>query len=453
VQKTVAWLGNRGVYLPNLDEEIVEEQLKLAHDQDVLRVLKIRQVLGFGSVKKLYKLRSMTGADRRLRDQYAFHGAHTALWNGQGVQMANLYKPGTAFQKPEAIERAFGVVASQSLDYVEATYGDALETLANMLRSLVIASPGHRLIMSDYSAIQAVVTAALAGEKWRLDVFHTHGKIYEMCASMITGKTFQFYLDFKKEHGAHHPDRNPYGKIPELSAGFGSWVGGWKKFGAGDFMDDDEIKAAILKWRAASPMIAELWGGQVRNKFQWDERQELYGLEGAAISAVLDRGQTYGYRGIRYCVVDDVLYCKLPGDGEPLCYHEPRLEPSKRDYAKPFELDLSYMGWKSSSNGRGKGGWCRLPLYGGVLTQNGVAKVSREFQADALVACEQTGIYLPVMHTHDEVVTEVASGQGDLAEYLAIVNRGKPWAVDDWGRPWPVKAPGAEESHRYGKWE
>jgi hypothetical protein len=170
---------------------------------------------------------------------------------------------------------------------------------------------------------------------------------------------------------------------------------------------------------------------------------------------VLDRGTTYGYRGIRYVVHDDVLYCQPPGDGAPLVYHEPRLEPSKRDYARPWELDLSFMGWKSSADkGRGRvGGWGRMSLYAGICTQNVVAKVSREFQSDALVACERSGIYLPVMQTYDEIVTEVASGRGTVGEYLGLVNRGKPWAIDDDGRPWPVKAPGAEETHRYGKWE
>lgn len=452
VAETLRWLNGRGVFLPNLDEEIVDEQLKLAHTPEVLRVLKIRQILGFGSVRKLWRLRAMTSSDRRLRDQYAFHGAHTSLWNGQGVQMANLYR--SKFNKPEDVEKAFAVVASRSLDYVEGIYGDALETLANMLRSLVVASPGHRLIMSDYTAIQAVVTAALAGETWRLDVFRTHGKIYEMCAAQLTGKTLEFYAQYRKENGKHHPDRQTFGKIPELSSGFAGWIGAWKKFGAGDFLTDDEIKRAILAWRAASPMIVELWGGQVRNKFQWDESQELYGLEGAAIKAVLDRGQTYGYRGIRYCVINDVLYCKPPGDSAPLCYHEPRLAPSTRDWARPWELSLTFMGWKSAGKGgKGPGGWQRQELYGGILTQNVVAKVSREFQADALVTLDQGGIYLPVMHTHDEIVTEVASGRGSIEEYLGIINRGKPWAVDGGGELWPIRAPGAEEGHRYGKWE
>jgi DNA polymerase len=460
VAKIVEWMRTQGVYLPNLDEEIVEQELQRPHPDNIKQVLLIRQRTAFSSVKKLYSIRAQVCADGRLRDQYAFAAAATDLWNGQNVQMANLYKPSELWaQKPALMEQAFSAVASRSLEYFEGVYGNALEAIANMLRSVVVAAPGNRLIMSDFTAIQAVVCAGLAGEEWRLEVFRTHGKIYEMCASMITGKPFEFYLDYKKTNGVHHEDRNPYGKIPELSAQFAAWINGWKKFGAGDFMTDDQIKAAILKWRAKCPMIVELWGGQTRNKFGRDlngnranEYPELYGLEGAAISAVLNPGTCYAYRGIRYLAHNDVLYCQPPGDCSPLIYHEPRLQPSTRPYASPWELELSYMGWNSNQT-KGAGGWVRMDLYGGALTQNVVAKVSREYQADGMVRCERSGLYLPVMHTHDEIVTEVPVGRGSTKEYLGLINVPRAGGYDDQGRPWPIKAPGAEDEYRYGKWE
>lgn len=444
VANILSWMRGRGVYLASLDEETVTAELALDHEPAVKRVLQLRQALSFGSVKKLYAMRAQTGRDGRLRDQYTYHGQLTGHVLGRGVQVANLYKG--KLDKPDKVDRALAVIASRSLQYVEAVYGDALECVADCLRSMIVAAPGHRLIASDFTAIQAVVTAALAGEEWRLEVFRTHGKIYEMCAASITGKTLEFYLNYRKENGKHHDDRQPFGKIPELASGFGGWIGAWKKFGAGEFLNDEQIKDAILKWRAASQKIVELWGGQVRNKFRWDERPELYGLEGAAISAVLNPGTCYGYRGTRYAMHGDVLYCQPVGNGAPLVYHEPRLRPASREWARPWELDLTCMAWST------QGGWQREPLYGGVLTQNVVAKVSREIQADAIVTLERSG-YPVVMQTYDEQVTEVRDGARSAAGQLEIVNRIPTWAVDDAGRPWPIKAPGADETHRYGKWE
>lgn len=471
VAPTLEWLRTQGVYLDGLDEDIVAEQLQRPLSHRVLRVLKIRQALSFGSVKKLYAIRNQTGPDGRLRDMFAFASAHTHMWNGVGPQVMNLVKG--KFNKPEQVEFALGVIASRNLEYLEGVFAngppwdkkdneamDALDVIANCLRSMIVAAPGHRLITADYNAIQAVITAAIAGEKWQLDVFHTHGKIYETTASQLTGKPLQFYLDYRKENEKHHPDRQLYGKIPTLANGFGAYIGGWRRFDDDGILGSDEdVKKLIFATWAKNPNICELWGGQTRNKFGKDrlgrranEYQEYYGLEGAAVQAVLNRGKCYPYRGVMYECYGDTLYCQVPGGGSPLVYHEPKLEPSKRDHARPWELELSYMGWNSNQT-KGQGGWVRMDLYGGVLTQNAVAKTHREFQADTLVALERSGVYLPVHHAHDENVTEVRDGQGSKEEYLSIVNRPKAWAVDDWGRPWPIKAPSADETHRYGKWE
>jgi DNA polymerase len=385
----------------------------------------------------------------------------------------NLFKS-EKFNKPEQVEFALGVIASRNLEFVEKVFDngppwdakdniamDALDVIANCLRSMIVAAPGTRLITADYNAIQAVITAAMAGEKWQLDVFHTHGKIYEMTASMLTGKPLEFYLQYRKDNEKHHPDRQLYGKIPTLANGFGAYIGGWRRFDDDGVLGSDaEVKALIFKTWAKNPNICELWGGQTRNKFGKDrqgnpanEFQQLYGLEGAAVAATMDREcRAFPYRGVTYQRHGDNLYCWVPGGGAPMVYHDIKVEPSKRPYARPWELELSYVGWNSNAT-KGRGGWTRMDLYGGVLTQNAVAKTHREFQADTLVALERSRIYLPVHHAHDENVTEVADGQGSKEEYLTIVNRKKSWAVDDWGRPWPVKAPSADETYRYGKWE
>ncbi len=472
VKPTLEWLKTQGVYLDGLDEDIVAEELLKNHTRAVKRVLQIRAALSFGSVKKLNGMWLQAGPDGRLRDMFAFAAAHTHMWNGVGPQVMNLYKS-EKFNKPEQVEFALSVLATRDLDFVERTFAqgppwdptdndpmEALDVIANCVRSMIIARPGCRLITADYNAIQAVITAALAGEKWQLDVFHAGGQIYLETASQLTGKPVSYYVQYRKETGKHHPDRQLYGKIPTLANGFGAYIGGWRRFDdEGILGSDAEVKELIFKTWAKNPNICELWGGQTRNKFGKDrmgrparEYQEYYGLEGAAVQAVLNPGTCYPYRGIRYQVYNDVLYCMPPGGGAPLIYHEPKLQRSTRDHARPWELELTYVGWNSNQT-KGKGGWTRMDFYGGVATQNIVAKVHREFQADTLVALENTGVYLPVHHAHDENVTEVEDGKGTVDEYLSIVNRGKAWAVDDWGRPWPIKAPSADETQRYGKWE
>jgi DNA polymerase len=452
VQGMLAWIHHQGVALYSLDEEHLEEALlRTDYPPAVQRVLRLRQMLAFGSVKKLYAFRSHSTPEGRLCDQYVYYGAHTSLWNGRAVQPANLYKG--MFSKPAEVERALAIIATRCLELVEYEYPgvDPLEVVASCLRSLIIAAPGHRLISADFTAIQAVATSCLANEPWRIEVFRTHGKMYETVAAQLTGKSLQFYLDYKKLIGKHHEDRQTWGKIPVLATDFGAWIGGWKRFGAEKFGDDATIKKIILRMWGTVPNIVEFWGGQTRDKFRDNERNELYGLEGAAISAVLEPGRCFAYRNIAYQVYEDTLYCRPPSGGL-IRYHKPRLRRSERNYASPWEQELTYEGWNSNA-GKGQQGWARMKLYGGVQTQNVVSHVCREIQAAALIALERRG-YPIVMHTHDEQVAEVPDGFGSKQEYTQIVRDSLPaWAVCDDGQPWPVKVPEAWEELRYGKWE
>lgn len=464
VKKILAWMRGRGVTLYDLDEETVEEALlRKDYPLDVQRVIRLRQMLAFGSVKKLYAFKYHTTPDGRLYDQYVYYGAHTGLWNGRSVQVANLYSG--IFKKPEEAERALAVIASRSLELLEWEYPgvDALEVIASCLRSMIVAAPGHRLISADFTAIQAVGTSCLFNEQWRINVFRTHGKIYEMMASLLTGKPLEFYLEYKEKNKKHHEDRQTFGKIPVLATDFGAWIGGWKRFGADMFGDDDAIKKIILKTWSTIPNIVEGWGGQTRNKFGRDKQgnkvpayEFLYGLEGAAVAAVKEPGRCFNSRpgspmGVLYQVHDDTLYCRPPSGGF-IRYHSPRLMQSDREYADPWELSLTYEGWNSNQT-KGQYGWQRMGLYGGVLTQNVVSHMCREIQADCLLALNG-GHYPIIMHTHDEGVAEVRDGYGSKEAYTKIARESLPkWAVCDDGKPWPVKIPLAWEAGRYGKWE
>lgn len=455
VAQMLRWMSAQGVHLYNLDEDAITEGLKRTdYPPAVLRVMRIRQQLAFGSVKKYYAMRAQTTKDGRLCDQYSYYGAHTGLWNGQGVQPANLYKG--IFSKPEQVEHALSIIRTRCLELVEFSYPkhDALEVIASCLRSMIVAKPGHRLISADFTAIQAVATSCMANELWRIEVFRTHGKIYEAMASMLTGKPLQFYLDYRKQHGKHHEDRQ-LGKLAVLSADFGAWIGGWKRFGAEEYGDDDFIKELILKTRGAIPSVVNFWGGQTINKFRHNEQQYLHGLEGAAISAILEPGKCFGNKpgshlNVLYQMHEDTLYCRPPSGGF-IRYHAPRLQASTRDYASRWEYEMSYEGWNSNQT-KGPIGWLRMKLYGGVQTQNTISHMCREIQADALLRLESHG-YPVVMHTHDENVTEVPYGCGSIPDYMSHIRILPTWAVCEDGEPWPVKVPDAWEAHRYGKWE
>lgn len=483
VAKFGAWLASIGAPVPDLRAETVSEWLTPGRELPAAarRALEIRATLGAANVKKLRTLRLQVSYDGRLRNQYTYCGAdRTGRWSAGGVQLQNITAKGPATcvcdvcgrhlgagpdacprcESPsvralpkgewpiEAVEDAIADIRTRSLDLIERVWGDPIAVLCGILRGLFMAREGHKLVCCDFSAIEAVAAACLAREQWRIDVFATHGKIYEESAAKATGIPFEEILDYKKKHGTHHPARKGVGKIRELAGGYGGWVGAWKNFGADEYYPDDEaIKQDVLKWREESPAIVEMWGGQFRwcGPGKWDYRPELHGLEGAFIQAVMFPGQWFGHNDIGYYYDPgaDCCYCRLPS-GRMLHYHRPRLTPCADKLNRGAAVKISFEGWNSNA-ARGAVGWVRMETYGARLFENTVQAVSCDIQAEALQRCEANG-YPIIMHTHDEGTAEVPDRPEYTVEAMAaIMSERSTWAA--W---WPLKAAGWQH-RRYQK--
>jgi DNA polymerase len=437
--KLIGWLGAQGVHTQSLDEA---HRAALLERPDIggpaRRALEIVNLVGSAGVKKLYALMRQTTAAGRVHDLFIYHGARTGRDTGADVQPQNLVKQGPDVCKCgdvncgryygadliwcpwcngpdwaggpqsgwtwEAVDDVAEIVQRRSLDELERFYGDALLALSGCIRGLFIAAEGKDLIASDYSSIEAVVAAVLAGEEWRIEAFRQKQDIYLVSAGRITGHTLDEYAAHLAETGSKHPDRQKIGKPAELGLGFGGWINGWRQFDSSDAFTDDEVKRNILAWRDASPAIVEMWGGQVRGKPWAPDRYELFGLEGAAIAAVQNPGQCFAYRSISYGMRGDALYCRLPS-GRLLTYHRPRLHKSTRWEGVDGLYELSFEGWNTNPKS-GPMGWVRINTYSGRLFENVVQAVARDIMAYAVVNLERAG-YPIVLRVHDELVAEV----------------------------------------------
>lgn len=499
-----------GIWMNSFDEEQIDATLKRLHTmldkcragmdalddpdltgsvyRDAIRALEIRQAVGSASVKKVFSMANQVTEDSRLHNLFNYHGARTGRPTGEGPQPTNLPKSGPPLikcglcgkhhavshsacpwcgvpvppgRKPvewghEAAAEVLEVMKARSYSMLEYYYGSAMQAVSGCLRGLYTAAPGHELICSDFSAIEGVVTAQLAGEEWRLDVFRTHGKIYEMSASKTTGTPFEEMMRHKgytditspewwkvKTTGSHHPDRNRIGKFQELALGFGGWINAMINFGANEFLTEEEMRAAITAWRAASPSIPELWGGQYRG-LPWERggaTAELFGLEGAFVKAVLNPGQWQQYRELAYIKWGDAVYCRLPS-GRCLTYHRPRLTPGEW-FDLPI-LKITYEGWNTNPK-MGAPGWVTINTYGGRLTENVVQATARDIQRNAQLLLEKAG-YPVVLHVYDENVCEVPIGYGSIEEFEKIMATMPPWAHN-----WPIRAGGGWRGLRYRK--
>lgn len=475
--KLIGWLGAQGVHTKSLDEA---HRASLLDRPDVegpaRRALEIVNLVGSAGVKKLYALMRQTTAAGRVHDLFIYHGARTGRDTGADVQPQNLVKQGPDVCKCgdahcgryygphllwcpwcgagaefsqaggwtwEAVDDVAEVIQRRSLDELERVYGDALLALSGCIRGLFIAGEGKDLLASDYSSIEAVVAAVLAGEEWRIEAFRQKQDIYLVSAGRITGRALEEYAAYFAETGHKHPDRADLGKYAELACGFGGYVGGWRGFDKSDRLDDEEVKRIIIAWREASPAIVEMWGGQVRGKPWRPDRYELFGLEGAAIAAIQNPGQCYSYRSISYGMKGDALYCRLPS-GRFITYHRPRLTPSTRWEGVEGIYEITFEGWNTNPK-NGPTGWHRLHTFGGRLYENCCQAVARDIMAHAVVNLERAG-YPIVLRVHDELVAEVPKGWGSIEEFESIMA-----TLPAWAEGWPVRAAGGWRGRRYRK--
>lgn len=443
------WLTAQGLLVDSLDKDAVTAFLDTPHVQGAARrILEIRQILGSKSVQKTYALQHRVDHDGRVRDLFKYCGAgRTWRFAGVGPQPQNLpaegpdvlrcdscgaYRGSHLWFCPQcwdcrsskddwnskAAEQCLLTIKSRSLANVELLWGDPLTAVSGCLRSLFCATPGYELIGSDYSAIEAVVLAMVAGEDWRIEIFRTHGKIYEACQARITGTPLEEILAFKERTGNHHPDRKKFGKIPELASGYGGGLRAWLNFGAGQFMTDTEIDKNVKRWRKDNPAIVRFW----------------YGIEDAAICAVENPGKIYSYTSpyatISYQVWGGVLYCFLPS-GRAIPYHSP---------------EISYHDGKSLTfYAIKKKQWLQVYAWGGTLCADVCQSTARDVLAACLIRLERVG-YSIVLHVHDEAAAEVPIGFGSIEHFESTM-----MDHDAWCRGWPIFARGGWQGPRYRK--
>ena len=209
---------------------------------------------------------------------------------------------------------------------------------------------------------------------------------------------------------------------------------------------DEQVKALILAWRAASPAIVEFWGGQHRGRpWDRDRRPELYGVEGHAVLALLNPGQVFTYRGLQFFTRDHpagtrALIIRLLS-GRELTYHDAALSPAPRD---PSEYAITYWTWNSNPK-YGRMGWVCMSTWGSRLVENCVQAVAHDIMRHGVLGLRAAG-YPTILHVYDEILCEVPEGTGSVEELERIMGTMPAWAHD-----WPIVANGGWTGRRYRK--
>ena len=394
LQQLKEWFKQaENIEIDDLKKQTIPELLKDVQSDKAKRMLEIRQELSKTSVKKYDAMWQGKCKDNRLRGLLQFYGAgRTGRWAGRLVQVQNL-----PANKYVDIYNARHLVRSGDYEMTEMLYDSVPNVLSQLIRTAFVPKPGHRFIVADFSAIEARVIAWLAGEQWRLDVFNTHGKIYEASAAQM----FKVPIE---SIGKGNPLRQK-GKIAELALGYQGGVNALIAMGALKMgLDEDELPDIVKAWRSANPAIVKLWANLE------ESLKDAINQPPAFVHTCLNK--------LVFQVKKNIAFIDLPS-GRRLAYVKPELKPHKRFEGKD---EITYMGVDQMTRK-----WTRLSTYGGKLVENVVQAIARDCLAESLVRLERAG-YRTVMHVHDEVVLEVERGVGSVEEVGQIMGESLDWA-------------------------
>ncbi len=383
------WIeGTAGIKVESLNKKNIQNVRADAINEAVNEMLDIRAGLSKTSTEKYNAMLRTVGGDGRIRGLTQFYGAsRTGRWAGRLVQMQNLPQN----KMPDRdLDIARQLVRNYDLTALEICFDDISGTLSQLIRTAFVPKDGCRFIVADFSAIEARVLAWLADEKWRMDVFNTHGKIYESSAEQM------FHLppgSVKKGN----PIRQK-GKIAELALGYGGSVGALKSMGALDMgIPEEELKPLVNSWRAANTAITKFW---------WD-------TDAAAKHTIQTTEPTKLPHGMGFYKKGPLLKLVLPNRRE-------------LSYVKPAVIDgnITYEGTLQTS-----GAWGRIESYGPKLVENIVQATARDCLAVAIDRLEKKGFPV-VFHVHDEVICEVPIGVSSAEEIGEIMSETISWAKD-----------------------
>lgn len=272
--------------------------------------------------------------------------------------------------------------------------------LSQLIRTAFIAPEGHIFCVADFSAIEARVISWLAGEQWRLEVFKTHGKIYEASASQMFGVPIE-----KIKKGNPEYSLRQKGKVAELALGYQGGSGALIQMGALKMgLTEDELPEIVERWRNSNSRIVDLW----------------HTIQACSFRTLKTGTKTSMQRGISFSLENECMTITLPS-GRKLFYIKPEVIENK------FGSEaICYMGQNQTTKK-----WEKIPTYGGKLTENIVQAIARDCLAESIKNLVANG-YIPVFHIHDEVICEISENDNRFSLENAVKIMCKPisWAQD-----------------------
>lgn len=390
VQQVKDWLKDQeDIEVPSLNKKEVADVIASLKTDRAKQLMEIRSELSKTSTKKYDAFIRCAGEDDHVRGCFQFFGAHSGRWSGRLVQLQNLKQN----HLPD-LDDARELVKTGDFECFEMLYPNVTGTLSELIRTSLIAEPGEQFVVSDFSAIEARVSAWFAHEEWVLDVFRNGGDIYCDTASQM------FKVPVVKNGENGHLRQK--GKVAILACGYGGGVNALKQFGADKMgMTNEEMAQTVDLWRKANPRICAMWKS----------------LETAMKKCIVHKATTVDkVGGVRFRWEKGIVWMRLPS-GREMAYYGAEYGESRFKNG----MTLSYLGIDSKKK------FARIETWGGRVFENLVQSTARDCLRDTMLRLDADGWDIRG-HIHDEVIcSEPINGRG-VEEMCEVFARPIDWA-------------------------
>lgn len=416
--------------------------------EPVRELLKIRLMSTKTSIQKFRAVLDAVSSDNRLRGCLQFRGAaRTGRFSGRRFQPQNLARP---TMPEEEINWAIETVK-------DGTFGlwfeDPSAVLPNLLRGLIVATPGQKLVVADFSNIEGRVLAWLAGEEWKLGAFRAYDE----------GHGHDLYkLAYSRGFGVKPEDvtkqQRQIGKVMELALGYGGGASAFLTFAKGYGINLEDMANAVRHavdptlWSYAETFYAKGSTAQQRQKMSRDvfcacdsvkrawrkannDIVSLWDDVARGVKRAVRHGETYRIHDLTFSMMKNFLTIRLPS-GRHLAYPSPRMEENNGPSGEGF----SYMGVEQFSRK-----WTRIRSYGPKCVENIVQAISCDLLCEAMLRLDAAG-YKTILTVHDEIIAEAP----DTSEFSYDRMAALMTEVPAWARGLPLAAAGYED-YRYKK--
>lgn len=412
------------IYLGNLRGETIDhilndpERIKDFSEYDI-KMIRLRRDVNHSSTAKFKKIMIQLCKDHTVKGNIQYHGAATGRDAARGFQIQNL--PRNMDSRPETTIKVFRSCSAPEIDCVM----PLLEQASQLIRPMICAPKGKKLIVSDYGQVEARGTAWVCRDGLVLEGFRQGLDPYKVQAAQMYGVYLE---DVDKE-------QRQYGKLATLACGYQGSHKALTKFaeGYGLIIERKEAAKVVKLFRESRPLLLDAWKA-------FNETAQK------AINSPSTCFQVPGCQTAIFQMRGQHLTLTLPSNRQ-LWYPYARIEIVRIPYEdadtgeeRIFEtVGVTRRTQDTSSH------WVRQGISGGNLLQNWVQASCRDIMMEAVPRLEKAG-YETVMRIHDEIGCLTP----DTPEF-SIEEMDKLMGVlPKWCKDFPVTSDGYE-SKRYRK--